>query len=1505
MTVAVAAALRDTNTMHSQLAIRRPPNPGPAELFHPAVSRWLQNRFGKPTDVQTEAWRMASRRQHALIAAPTGSGKTLAAFLSSINDLVVEGLQQGLTNQVRVLYVSPLKALSNDIQKNLEEPLLGIRMQLVALGHGDLDIRDAVRTGDTPPSDRERMRRKPPHILVTTPESLFILLTSDSGRRMLASVRTVILDELHAVAGTKRGAHLMLSLERLDGLCKAPPIRLGLSATVKPLDDMARFLVGGQREPVAVIDGGHVRERDLALEVPNSPLTSVMATEVWSELYDRLVEQIHQHRTTLIFVNQRRMAERVARHIADRIGEEHVTSHHGSLAKEHRLQAEQRLKAGTLKALVATSSLELGIDIGQIDLVCQLGSPRAINAFLQRVGRAGHALHAIPKGRLFPLCLNDLLECSALLHAVNQGALDRVRGPQAPLDVLAQQIVAETSCREWDIAALYNQIRRAQPYRNLPFPDFEQVLQMLADGYATPRGRRGAYLFYDRVNRVVRARRGARLAALTNGGVIPDQFDYEVLLLPELHRIGTLNEDFAFESSVGDIFQLGNASYRVTKLETGNVYVEDARGQPPTIPFWLGEGLGRTDELCSAVSHLCEQANEKLDDGVDTCQRWLVAQLFLPTAASQQLTHYLAAAKAALGTLPTLHTIIFERFLDEVGDRHLVIHSPYGSRINRAWGLALRKRFCRKFNFELQASALEDSIVLSFGPTHNFQLDEIQGYLHSSTARDLLIQALLTAPMFATRWRWNASVALAVKRRNGNKRVPPQFQRSNADDLLTLLFPDQVACAENLVGDREIPDHPLVKQTLDDCLHETMDVDGFEQLLRRMESGEVRVVTADLLSPSPLSHAILNARSYAFLDNGKGEERRTQAVRTQPWLDLESAADLARLDPHAVEKVRNDAWPVITSADELHDALSVYAFLTPPELHKAASLLSGSGKEDALQAFVRQLQRERRVTTVCPPRGLALLVTAERLNEFLALFPDASPVPRIEAISTETLTADKALVELLRSRLELLGPVTEQELAAPFGFSAEAIHAALLQLEAEGNVMHGAFTSFGAAQWCDRRLLARMHRSSRDRLRAEVQPAAPAEFMRFLFHWHRLADSSADERYEGELGLKLALQQLEGFAAPAAAWEEDLLPIRIKRYEPNVLDKLCSAGRIVWYRPASRSSDQAKRKAGPIRTTPVMLCERLSLVHWQQVGIDRHETAPLSPQGQRTLEVLQSHGASFFSDLVRDTTLLKTEVEKALGELVCQGLVTCDSFAGLRALLVPESKRDRLYRRPGGGLDDAGRWSLTRQPCHNEERAGALAAPHVEHIARVLLRRYGVVFRKLLEREDDLPPWRDLHYVYRRLEARGEVRGGRFVCGFSGEQFALAEAAALLKTMAKKEGTERVSISAADPLNLAGIITPGEKVPRQSGNRLLFENGVPVAVQTGGDVHYLTQLDAKGQWELKTLLIRKRSSQQEAAASYRARAFLDARFPMTVARSEQLAPSSPATGTPFCNLLVT
>jgi ATP-dependent helicase Lhr and Lhr-like helicase len=1431
-------------------------------LLHPAVSAWFERSFATPTPAQLAAWPAIKAGRHTLVASPTGSGKTLAAFLAALDDVVRQGLDAPLEDTTQVLYVSPLKALSSDIRKNLEAPLAGIRDDLLMRSLPDVPIRAEVRTGDTPQWTRDRMRRQPPHILVTTPESLYILLTSESGRRMLATTRTVIVDEIHALAGNKRGAHLALSLERLEALCARPLTRVGLSATQKPIELLAQFLTGTGRGDCALIDSGHARARDLAIEVPDSPLEAVMAAEVWNEIYNRLAALVEAHRTTLIFVNTRRLAERLARHLAERMGEEAVTAHHGSLAREHRLDAEQRLKAGQLRALVATASLELGIDIGEIDLVCQISSPRAIGTFLQRVGRSGHAVVGTPKGRLFPLSRDDLVECTALLAAVGRGELDALQVPARPLDVLAQQIVAEVSGGEWAEDALFEQLRRAWPYRDLPRDTFDAIVAMLADGFSTRRGRRSAWLHRDAVNKTLRARKGARLAAIMNGGAIPDQFNYDVVLQPEGHAIGTLNEDFAFESIAGDIFQLGNTSYRVLKVETGKVYVEDAKGQPPNIPFWFGEAPGRSRELSGAVSKLRVEVERQLAAGsLEATVEWLMHTHGLSHPAAAQLVNYLAAARAALGALPTQDTIVFERFFDEAGDQHLVIHAPFGSRLNRAWGLALRKRFCRKFNFELQAAAMEDSIVLSLGPTHSFPLDEPARYLNSNTVRDVLTQAVLDVPLFGTRWRWVASIALAVRRNGARGRMPPQFQRMDAEDLVAVIFPDQLACAENLTGKREVPEHPLVTQALADCLSDTMDIEGLEMLLKRLEAGEIKILARDLTAPSPLAQEILSARPYAFLDDAPAEERRTRMVQARSFMDPQDTARLGTLDAEAIAQVRAQAWPEATNADELHDALMLLGFIAVDEA------------APGWRALLEELISARRATVLMPSvESPGLWVCAERLALLQVIFPHAAmttPIQAVEMRSTAGLGRESAVVELLRARLQGLGPTNAQALTRPLGLPANEIDAALMALEAEGFAMRGQFTP-GAfeTEWCERGLLARIHRYTLKRLREAIQAVTPACLMRFLCEWQGV--TSRGNQYataEGETALAKVLAQLEGVEAPACAWEAEILPARLRLYEPAWLDNLCAAGRVRWARlspPAGRL-----HAAGPVRSTPIALVSRQGLRHWRAYRAPAADVK-LSGSARHVLEHLRQRGALFFDEIMDDLGLLRTQLEQSLGELAAAGLASSDSFAGLRALLRPANRRrliDLRRRRRGAlyGVEDAGRWSLTKAPAGEAQQASGswtgAATEAVEHVAACLLRRYGVVFRALLLRESGLPPWRDLLYVYRRMEARGEVRGGRFVTGFAGEQFALPEAVGLLReTNRRVPAGELISISAADPLNLVGTIVPGPRVPALASNRILYRDGVPVATLIGREMRKLETMDGETEWRLRTGLLRRRMS---------------------------------------------
>jgi ATP-dependent Lhr-like helicase len=1509
------------------------------ESFHPAVRQWFLKQFPAPTEPQAEAWPAIKAGKHTLIAAPTGSGKTLAAFLSAIDDLVWKATSGDLADETHVVYVSPLKALSNDIQINLQQPLQGIQQNLESKGISSIEIRTLVRTGDTPAKDRAAMTKRPPHIIVTTPESLYILLTSEGGRRMLSTVRTLIVDEIHAMVDDKRGSHLSLSIERLEALVASgyagvPPasadkeagqrpahpglVRIGLSATQKPIEEVARFLVGtsnieGDGTPrCTIIDTGHTRRLDLALEVPSSPLESLMSNEVWEEIYERIANLIREHKTTLVFVNTRRMAERVARHLGERLGDENVTAHHGSLARELRLSAEQRLKSGELSALVATASLELGIDIGAVDLVIQIGSTRAISTLLQRIGRSNHTVSGFPKGRIFPLSRDELLECAALIDAVRRGELDHLTIPEQPLDILAQQIVASVAPEEWTEDALFEMVRGAYPFRNLTREKFDEVIRMLSEGFTTRRGRRGTYLHHDAVNHRIRGRKGARLSAITNGGAIPDTSDYRVILEPSETFVGTLNEDFAIESLAGDIFQLGNSSYEIKRVGAGEVRVLDAHGQPPSIPFWLGEAPGRSEELSQSVSRLRKEIADRLDQNDDGAHddvrgpsmKWLTNDVGLSDAAAMQIVEYLAMTKIALGVMPTQEQIVAERFFDENGSTHVVIHAPFGSRLNRAWGLALRKRFCRSFNFELQAAATEDSIVLSLGPTHSFPLETIFSYLNSKSVCDVLTQALLDAPMFNIRWRWNATRALAIPRWRSGGKVAPQLQRMAAEDLLALVFPDQLACAENLTGPIEVAAHPLVEQTVRDCLEEAMDLRGLEELLRSIERGERTLIAREMNEPSPLAQEILTAKPYAFLDDAPAEERRTLAVMNRRFLDAETAADLGRLDQAAIDRVREEAWPSAENADELHDALMQLGFITVEEGNRnewqalfdelvndrRATVLTMHGDEEpqSTQRFSQRSAEENLSASsanASASSAVNLWVAAERLNLLRAIHPKGSLTPQIDPPSTyaaEEWSYENALVEIVRGRLDGLGPITADEIANSFSLPVNQIDVALAKLEGEGFAMQGQFTPLGTQasppaneeekarvpiEWCSRRLLARIHRYTLNRLRKEIEPVSAADFMRFLFVWQKV---TPEQKVEGAQSVAAILDQLEGFEAPAGSWESEILPARVTDYDPAWLDALCVSGRLTWLRLSPpRLSPEKVNSSSPVRSTPMVLLNRKNLPTWTRAFPPRENGAQLSTNTETVHEYLKEHGASFFVDILSGTELLPSMVEEALGELVFRGMVTADSFTGLRALLTPLSKtthreveKRRRKRKAVYSMDEAGRWvRLSTRASDTQPAGGMRTEPDreaLEAIALKLLQRYGVVFRKILDRESINVPWRDLLRVYRRLEARGEIRGGRFIGGFSGEQFALAEAVTLLRSIRRTplDGS-MISVSAADPLNLLGIVVPTGRLSPSSSNRVLYRDGVPIALQEAKEIRFLVEMTPAEQWQARQALLRR------------------------------------------------
>ena len=1425
------------------------PVPQSLAWAHPLVQEWFVQRFGTPTEPQEQGWPHILAGRTTLISAPTGSGKTLAAFLACIDRLVRKALAGELQDRTEVVYVSPLKALGNDIQKNLELPLGEILQMAGERGLLMPEIRTAVRTGDTLMPERRAMLKRPPHILVTTPESLYILLTAEKSRNILRDVETVIVDEIHAVADDKRGAHLAISLERLEALSARPPVRIGLSATQKPIEAVAHFLTGNGRADPVIVNIGHRRQLDLGVEVPGSPLGPVASNEMWDEIYARVIDLVEQHRSTLVFVNTRRMAERIAHQLGERIGEENVAAHHGSLSRKLRLAAEKKLKEGQVRVLVATASLELGIDIGTVDLVVQINSPRAIAVALQRVGRSGHWRGAVPKGRFFVTTRDDLVESAALVRAVQHGDLDRLIIPESPLDVLAQQLVAACAAEEWGEVALFELVRRAYPYRNLSLETYHSILEMLSEGISARRGRYGAYLHHDRVNGKIRARRGSRLAAITSGGAIPDTALYTVVAEPEGIVVGTVDEDFAVESSKGDVMLLGNTSWMIRRVESnsGRVLVQDAHGAPPSVPFWRGEAPARTEELSGHVAELRQTASDLLGDTspvgvsqhnprVAATVAWLKQECGLDDSGAEQVVEYILQGRAVLGAVPTQNTVIEERFFDEGGGMQLVIHAPFGGRINKAWGLALRKRFCRSFNFELQAAATDNGLNIALAEQHSFPLADVFQFLQAETVQPILEQASLASPIFGTRWRWDASRALALLRFQNGKKVPPQIQRIRSDDLLASVFPDVAACQENIEGDIQIPDHPLVHEVMKDVLTEAMDLDGLQRVLRGVADGTIRCIAVDTPVPSQFSHEILNANPYAFLDDAPLEERRARAVEMRRVLPESVLEEVGKLEPSAIAQVQEEAWPDVRDADELHDVLhtlvgvpenaSVAAPVTEPD---ALLAVAPSATQPWLGFFEQLLAQGRATVAVVAETGLRYWVAAEKAETFQLLFPSAEFRPALRHVNTAIPSHDDALLSLVTGWISHLGPMSASGLGGILKIVPAEIEKALLRMEASGTVLRGKFTDPKAAEteWCDRRLLARIHRLTVATLRKQIEPVTAAQFMRWLFRWQHVSSGS---QVSGERGTLEILRQLQGFEIPANAWERQILARRIADYDPPWLDQLCMTGAVGWGRlsphPATlEDSAEGKRRVIPTSVAPVtfFVREEADWMSPKHPGSDQPVARGLSQDATQVLDFLRQRGASFFADIVRGTGKLKAEIETGLWELVAGGLVTADGFDNLRALIDPKRRSGQGRGKTSRPRHSTGRWALL----YAEEAADKNRAH--EAVCWMLLRRYGIVFRDVLARETNLATWRELLMAFRRLEDRGEIRGGRFVDGFLGEQFALPVAIESVRAMKKLPPSgETIQISAADPLNLVGILVPGERVPAISGRTVNFRDGIAV-----------------------------------------------------------------------------
>ncbi|MGH9535546.1 MAG: DEAD/DEAH box helicase [Terriglobales bacterium] len=1361
-----------------------------AEGLEPLVAAWVVERFGEPTEPQLQGWPAIARGGDVLLSAPTGTGKTLAAFLTAISQLLRQSLQGRLRPETAVVYVSPLKALANDIEINLQEPLAAIQRHALEAGHLGEEIRTAVRTGDTPAAERAAMLRRPPHILVTTPESLYLLLTSSKGRALLRTTRSVVVDEIHALAGNKRGAHLALSLERLDALAAAGgrrPQRIGLSATVRPMAEVASFLAGPNR-PIQTIAVPRRRLMDVAVETPQaSALGPVATNEQWEERADRLAELAQQHRATLVFVSTRSLAERLAHRLESRLGADAVAAHHGSLSRKIRLRAEQRFKQGQLRALVATASLELGLDIGHVDLVCQIGSPRSFSVAWQRIGRAGHHRGAVSKGRFFALTRDDLIECAALARALRRrppgsaaedaapDEIDALTIPAWPRDILAQQIVATVAADSMRADDLFDLARRAYPYRDLPRAEFDAVVQVLAAGISERRGRGGAWLHRyslpgpDGPEVWLRARRGARLAALTSGGAIAEQAAYAVVAQPENLPVGSLDEDFAIEAHAADIILLGTTSWRILGIETGRVRVENAHGAPPTVPFWKGEALGRTPELSAAAAGLRREIAAR--PGEDCA--WLEQECGLGPQGARQAQDYVRAGAAELSGTPAATEIIAERFFDEGGGMQLVIHAPFGSRINRAWGMALRKRFCRGFDFELQAAAGENGLLLSLSEQHSFPLETIFEFLHSRTAEEILVQAVLQAPLFPTRWRWTVGRALAMLRFSGGRKTPPQIQRMRAEDLLAAAFPRALGCQDNHGGDLEVPDHPYVREALRDCLHEALDLDGWLAVLRGLESGGIRFRALDRPAPSVFAAEMVNSAPHTYLDDAPLEERRARAVQ----LRRDGAfAVSAALDPAAVEAVRREAWPGPEGAEELHDVLLSLRWLprakTPEDWLGWMQALELTGRVQAGQ--------------LGPQAGW-------RVDEAVA-HPDA------------VLAAGA-----VRGWMEIAGPVSVPDLAAQLGLPTQAVADALLALEADGQVLRGCFTGPPDCpeEWCDRRLLARIHRRTLHRLRAEIEPVDPDVWRRFLARWQH---AEPETRLSGAAGLSVVLRQLQGWEAAAEDWERAILPARVRDYDPADLDLLCLSGELGWGRlwPPAAAPTGARRRRRPARNAPMAFFRREDAGWLLPPSSDARR---FSTAAEAVVGWLSHRGALFFADLARlaaageggGEKLVASQVEDALWELAAVGQVTADGFDNLRALLDPKRRRGEGHGRAARPRHSAGRWSLLSRPAMPLPARGTPEeAALAERLLEQLLRRYGVLFRAAVERERLLVGWYALLQAARRWEARGLARGGHFVRGFSGEQFALPEAVEALRAARRLPSVPRWTPAPTDPLAAEG-----------------------------------------------------------------------------------------------------
>ena len=1500
--------------------------PAALKPFHPLVRTWFRDTLGAPSAPQREGWPAIASGTHTLILAPTGTGKTLSAFLWELNQLIVEGLDAPLGNAVHILYISPLKALNNDIQRNLEGPLAELRERFTTAGKSFPEIRVAVRTGDTPASARARMIRKSPHILITTPESLHIMLTSERGRGMFSAVRAVIVDEIHAIAGTKRGAHLALTLERLERRCARPPQRIGLSATQKPLEEIANYLVGreekGERRgnypairvepsdaprsagdlsaadssraagpslpsplsalpsrPCRIIDCGLVKRLELAIQSPVEDLAHVGGT-IWSSITPLVVQRVRAARTTLVFVNNRAQAEKMAARINALAGEELALPYHGSLSRERRMHLEQSLKAGTLRALVSTSSLELGIDIGSVDLVLQLQSPKRVANGLQRVGRAGHSLDAVSRGLFIPTFRDDAMELLAIVRAMEEGDVEPTRVVQNALDVLAQVIVATVAIDDdWTAAALFEMVRRAYPYHQLTRAAFDEVLSMLSGKYPSDiASELDARLSWDRVTDALAASRASRMVAVISGGTIPDRGLYTVNL-PDRTRLGELDEEFVHETRVGDVFQLGSSTWRVNAIEHDRVIVTPAPGAPARMPFWHGEYAARSAHLSTRIGEL----RRELDAVRTTEQLSLLAERYrADEATTASLVEYVHQQRASTGAVPDEHTLIVEQFRDETGAVRVVLHAPFGGRVNAPWGMALANRVRDWLadqgraardgpNFELQVQTTDDGIMLRLPSLSEWLPLRVLRDMSVADAEQRILAEVGRSSLFGARFRMNAARALLLPRGSPRRRMPLWLQRLKALDLLQAV--------------QEFPSFPILVETYRDVLQDAFDLPALQQVLNHLATGEIGVRSVETEVPSPFAASLQFGfvMDWMYADDApRAEQRAALLSLDRALLDelmgTEGADEgtLVMLDTMLARRRGTAPGSRARTADELAVLLDRAADLTVEELRERIASLDEGRRGDPLAEL---LERRRAVGIDIPVAGGTTqrrVILTESFGRYAAAFgpsvaanvyTDAEQRSRAAAdvipdvLRRPVMTEGAARRELLVRLLALGGAMSMADMLARYDFDRDWLRARLDEWTTNGRLVRGAFGSDRATpRWCSRRLLEQARRRELAQARKQIEAVDLSRFSRFMQQWQHLDPATTLEGAEGTVRIA---RQMYGLSRPAALWEHEYFPDRVDGFDRDAMSRLIASGEMVWV-----GASTAAHRDEPGNFSTVRFIRRGTARAWLVLDAE----PPLSEHAKAVLEALEREGASFFDEVLAAASLTTRTLRDALRELVGAGLVTNDTMDALRHVIAwrpivsprdrtqpdptrwlpadfsPSANRYVVQRRPNlrrlpkwKRPDKAppepaawpGRWSLVRTP--RVLGAEADESAWGEMIARQWLERYGVVSREIWRRERPAIAWRSIYRELKRLEFRGDVRRGYFVRGLSGAQFALPEAVELLRATLDPAAPP-VVMAASDPANVYSLPMPQDPArdpfvrPRGASALVVTLDGVAIMI---------------------------------------------------------------------------